>query len=267
MLDAKRKLVAKPEFVYLLRGLKDIDRLTGFFLILWLLSMISIPIQRWAWGEEAVLRGTVIGVLLQATTVIVVLTRIWPVHRVLTTAIGIAVFAWTIEWLGSSTGVPFGFYHYTERLKPQLLGVPLLIPLAWLMMIPPAWAVAARIALGAPRWWFVVVSAAAFAAWDFFLDPQMVRWGLWAWDQPGGYFGIPWANFLGWFIAVAALTLILRPERTPSMWLVWVYTLTWGLESIALILFWGLPGPGIAGFFVMGAFVALAWRRGRRTCS
>lgn len=260
-------LNAKPEFVRSLCNLKHIDRLSGFFFILWLFSMISIPIQGWVWGEGAVLRGTVIGVLFQAITVTVVLIRIWSMNRALITVLGIVVFAWAVEWLGSSTGVPFGLYHYTERLQPQLLGVPLLIPFAWLMMIPPAWAVAARIVRRAPRWWFVAVSAAAFTAWDLFLDPQMVHWGLWAWDQPGDYFGIPWVNFLGWFVAVAALTLILRPERTPDLRLMWVYALTWGLESMALIVFWGLPGPGVAGFFVMGMFVAWTWRRGRHTCS
>ena len=43
---------------------------------------------------------------------------------------------WTAEAIGSKTGFPFGAYHYTDRLQPQLLGVPLLIPLAWLMMLP-----------------------------------------------------------------------------------------------------------------------------------
>jgi uncharacterized membrane protein len=260
------KFSIRPAFCALQGELRHIDRLSGFFLVVWLLSMISVPIQQWAWGEEAVLRGTVIGVLLQATTVSVILLRIWPARRALTLGLGIAIFAWAIEWIGSSTGVPFGSYHYTDRLQPQLLGVPLLIPLAWLMMVPPAWGIGGRLVRSGPRWQFVAVSAAAFTAWDFFLDPQMVHWRLWVWDEPGGYFGIPWANFAGWFVAADLLTVLLRPEPTSDARLVWVYTLTWGLEAMALILFWGLPGPGLVGLVIMGAFVVMAWRGGNGRC-
>ena len=250
----------------LLCELQHIDRFSGFFIILWLLSMISIPIQRWVWGEGAELRGTVIGVLLQAITVTVIATRTWPARYVLRVGLGVLAFAWAVEWLGSSTGMPFGSYHYTERLQPQLLGVPMLIPLAWWMMVPPAWAVAGRVVRAGPRWQFTLVSAAAFTAWDFFLDPQMVYWRLWVWDELGGYFGIPWSNFLGWFVAAAVLTALLRPRPDPDARLVWVYTLTWALETIALIGFWGLPGPGLVGFLAMGVFVFMAWREGRGTC-
>lgn len=266
MARATKKLSARSAFSSLQCALQDIDGLSGFFLAVWLLSMISVPIQQWVWGEEAVLRGTVIGVVLQAMTVSVILTRIWPARRALTLGSGVVVFAWAVEWMGSSTGVPFGPYHYTERLQPQLLGVPLLIPLAWLMMVPPAWAIGGRLVRYGPRWQFVAVSAAAFTAWDFFLDPQMVHWRLWVWDEPGAYFGIPLMNFIGWFVTAALLSVILKPEPTSDVRLIWVYTLTWGLEAMALIGFWGLPGPGAVGFVIMGAFVVLAWRGVNRPC-
>jgi hypothetical protein len=51
-----------------------------------------------------------------------------------------------------------------------------LVPLAWLMMLPPAWAVA-RLVAGGPGIAFILTAALAFTAWDLFLDPQMVAWG------------------------------------------------------------------------------------------
>jgi putative membrane protein len=36
-----------------------------------------------------------------------------------------------------------------------------------------------------------------------------------------------------------------------------IYGITWALESIGLAVFWGLPGPAVAGFLVMGSVVAL----------
>ncbi|HET8970310.1 MAG TPA: carotenoid biosynthesis protein, partial [Candidatus Nanopelagicales bacterium] len=45
------------------------------------------------------------------------------------TGIGLAV-----EVLGVHTGLPFGEYAYTGRLGPAVLGVPVVIALAWAMM-------------------------------------------------------------------------------------------------------------------------------------
>jgi lycopene beta-cyclase len=237
---------------------------SAWLMVLWLLAMISIPIQRWVWGEGAVLRAAIIGVILQALLVLVLMRRVMGLRGTLQTAVGIAVFAWAIEWVGSSTGIPFGRYRYAAQLQPQLAGVPSLIPLAWLMMIPPSWAVAARITRRKPAasrpgldWRFCLLSALAFTAWDLFLDPQMVRWGLWAWEGPGSYFGIPLTNFAGWVLASALLTALLRPRPVPDVALAIVYCLTWALESVALVFFWGLAGPGIVGFVVMGMFVVL----------
>ncbi|MCB9430398.1 MAG: carotenoid biosynthesis protein [Ardenticatenaceae bacterium] len=105
----------------------------------------------------------------------------------------------------------FGRYHYTDLLQPQIGHVPLLIPLAWLMMLPCAWAVASRFT----GWRFALLRPSALTAWDQMLDPQMVGWGLWVWQQPGSYFGIPWLNFGGWIFNSVLLTTLLRPKPVP----------------------------------------------------
>ena len=86
------------------------------------------------------------------------------------------------EAVGVATGVPFGTYSYAGTLGPRVLGVPLVIPLAWVMMAWPALLVAAR--LTASRAARVAVAAAALASWDLFLDPQMVDAGHWRWASP-----------------------------------------------------------------------------------
>jgi putative membrane protein len=169
------------------------------------------------------------------------------------------VSTWLIEFVGSTTGYPFGVYHYTDLLQPQVGGVPILIPLGWWMMLPPAWAVAQSLAGSASRPAFIGWSALALTAWDLFLDPQMVAWGLWKWAQPGGYFGIPWVNFLGWLLASALITALVRPGPLPARPLMLIYAITWLLESIGLIFFWELPGPGSVGFIGMGSLLCLAY--------
>src|ERR687889_607827 len=50
-----------------------------------------------------------------------------------------------VEAVGVATGFPFGTYDYSGQLGPKLLGVPLIIPLAWSWMAWPAWLAAARL--------------------------------------------------------------------------------------------------------------------------
>jgi lycopene beta-cyclase len=235
----------------------------GRLLVAWLITMISMPIGEWIWGERALLVGVVVSVVLQGGLAVLFLAEAGSLRRTLLTIGGIVLIAWMSEAVGSKTGFPFGAYHYTESLQPQLLGVPLLIPLAWLMMLPPAWGVGQRLTGRDRGPAFVVTSALAFTVWDLFLDPQMVHWGLWTWDQPGQYFGIPLVNFAGWFLVSALITAAVRPPRLSQSPLIVVYTLTWLIETVGLVLFWGLYGPAAAGFLGMGIFVLAAWLRSR----
>lgn len=230
---------------------------TAVFILLWLLIMIFVPIANWVWGEAAMLRLVSAGVVAQATAVLLILIQAWGWQETVKTAVLTALTAYTVEWIGSHTGWPFGSYYYTPTLQPQLGGVPLLIPLAWLMMLPCAWATVAHYA----GWRFTLLAAFAFTAWDLMLDPQMVGWGLWVWQQPGGYFGIPWLNFVGWILTAVFLTALLRPKPVPVRPLLLIYTLTWFLETFGLAFFWAMPGPAAVGGVVMGVFVWLGWKK------
>jgi uncharacterized membrane protein len=128
------------------------------------------------------------------------------------------------------------------------------------MMLPPSWAVGWR--LGGRRYGLasILLSGLAITAWDLFLDPQMTQWKLWMWDQPGGYFGVPPVNFLGWFVGGALITAAARPTKVPERPLLVVYTMTWILETVGLVGFWQLPGPAVCGYVAMGVLAALAWR-------
>ena len=46
----------------------------------------------------------------------------------------VAATAVAFEAVGLATGFPYGTYSYSDALGPTLLGVPFLVPLAWLMM-------------------------------------------------------------------------------------------------------------------------------------
>ncbi len=226
----------------------------------WVLSMIALPILRWLFGSVAINWGVLAAALLQVSAVFVILVRHWGWRRTTWTLLLIAGITGLAEIIGSKTGIPFGQYAYTERLQPQVAGVPVLIPLAWFMMLPPAWAVAQAAVGRQNRLLFIFVSALALTAWDFFLDPQKVAWGFWVWaESSGGYFGIPWVNFLGWLLVASLVTYLARPASVPLRPLLLIYVIVWLLQAIGQLFFWDLPGPAIVGFMAMGILLLWVW--------
>ncbi|MGY1691804.1 carotenoid biosynthesis protein [Geodermatophilus sp. SYSU D01105] len=129
----------------------------------------------------------------------------------------VGVTAVVFEAVGLATGVPYGQYTYSDDLGPTLLGVPFLVPLAWLMMAWPSWLLARRLTagVGAPRRRpaRVAVAAAVFAGWDVVLDPQMVQAGYWTWAHPRpslpGIDTVPLTNLAGWLLAGLVLMTVL----------------------------------------------------------
>ena len=91
----------------------------------------------------------------------------------------------------------------------------------------------------------------------------MVGWGYWVWQTPGGYFGIPWVNFAGWFFSSALITALVRPKPLHLPPLLVIYTITWLLQSVGQAIFWNMPGPALVGFGGMGIFVVLSIYRFR----
>lgn len=230
----------------------------------WVLTMISLPIARWTWGDSVIPTMTTVSAVFQFGAVAVILWRAWGARRTTLTLIMVAVLTWGAEWVGKTTGFPFGAYDYTPSLQPQLFGVPLLIPLAWLMMLGPSWAVAQAIVGKLDtlprRAAFITVSALAMTAWDLYLDPQMVGWGFWVWENPSGYFGIPWSNYFGWLLVSALVTWAANPPRVPVAPLLVVYGVVWAFQAIGMAVFWGMVGPALCGFAAMGALLAWAIR-------
>lgn len=240
-------------------------------LSLWLLALTLTPIAIWVAGMETFPTMATLGVLAHASATLFALAKRWSQGRILQVIGLVAILTWLAEYIGSTTGFPFGDYFYTEVMQPQIGHVPLIIPLAWLMMLPPAWAVAAALLRGTRwdgnPWLFAAVSGVTLTAWDLYLDPQMVQKGLWEWTYPGGYFGIPWINFFGWWLTATVVTLVIRPRNLPRYELLIIYSLTAVFQFIGLGLFWGQPGPAIIGLVAMGSLAIFAWRKEARTWS
>lgn len=141
------------------------------------------------------------------------------------------------ELAGTSTGLPFGEYHYTPMLGYRILGlVPFPIPISWFYMLVGCLVIVARLRPaaddGGTRWRWAMWAGTVLLAWDVSMDPAMVRTGHWVWGQGtmfreaglpewlvsfftrDRFYGMPLSNWLGWWLTgtvVARLMLSIVP--------------------------------------------------------
>jgi len=194
-----------------------------------------------------------------------------------------ATVSWGYEQVGVETGLIYGNYHYTDYLGQKIGHVPVIIPLAWFMMIYPSYMIANLIFSKKP---FLqktkisqilllsLLSAVIMTAWDSVIDPYLSGPTVkaWIWEDSGPYFGIPIHNFLGWIITTFTIYTIYRifENKTKPIqfkinnnYLI-LPVLAYGLMLIANI----IPGEPedlrIIGPIIMGIPIAFALMRFRQ---
>lgn len=171
------------------------------------------------------------------------------------------------ETVGLQTGQPFGRYQYLSAAGPTLPGgLPISIVAAWSVLILPAVAGAERFWLDRTRGSTLVRAVTAgllMVAFDLVLDPIAVsRLQMWRWVKGGAYYGIPSANFVGWFCysVIAALPFFLRRREAPEPWPIWAVAGLIQLFMAGLGLGHGLHLPVAFGAIQGALLLVLAWR-------
>jgi uncharacterized membrane protein len=230
-------------------------------------AMVAYPLVRRGGPTRRVLTNVVVGGLAAATTANAAAG--WGWARAAGSMVSVSAATAAVERVGTATGVPFGRYRYTDRLRPIVGGVPAVVPLAWWAMAVPS-REAAHAALGArstaPR--RVLAGALALTAWDLFLDPQMTAEGFWRWRRIGRYRGIPATNYVGWIVTaagvMAALERLLPPQR-PDVALVGEYAAMGAMETVGFAAFFRDPLValvGALGMLPVSAAAVAGTRRG-----
>lgn len=149
------------------------------------------------------------------------------------------------------TGFPFGHYDYTNALGTKVFLVPALISVAYFGYGYCAWTLA-RIILGdikertSGHLVFTVPLLAAFlmVSWDLTFDPIMANLvQAWTWKDGGSYFGVPFSNFLGWFLTVYIFYQIFslyvknRQKKTHLGKYYWLQaSIVYGITGLAIVL-------------------------------
>lgn len=188
--------------------------------------------------------------------------------------------SWGYEHVGVETGLIYGQYHYTDYLGEKLGHVPIIIPLAWFMMIYPSYIIANMIFSGKAisvqnKFSRIIVlallSAVIMTAWDFVIDPYLSGPTIeaWVWEKGGAYFDIPIHNYFGWILTTFTVYLLYRIFETKtkpieikfSNSVLVLPVLAYGLMLIANLMPGEPPELRIIGPIVMGIPIAIALAR------
>lgn len=107
------------------------------------------------------------------------------------------------------TGFPFGQYHHTEAMGPQLWHVPIIVGPIFAVAGYLSWVLAGILLRdvfsdkhnrGIAR---PLVAAFITTSWDFCVDAIGGTANRdWVWAEGGPWFGVPWLNFFGWMLTM-----------------------------------------------------------------
>ncbi|MDS0283058.1 bisanhydrobacterioruberin hydratase [Haloarcula onubensis] len=129
----------------------------------------------------------------------------------------LTLYAYAIELVGVRTGWPYGEFAYGVDLGPMLFGeVPLGLPVFFFPLVLNAYLLVLLLfgerANSAPL--RLPATLATVILVDLVLDPGAVAIGFWIYES-GGFYGVPWSNYLGWLLsgAVAVLCFDLGFDR------------------------------------------------------
>ena len=229
--------------------------LGGLFAVMWLGGIVSYlfkggvpPGSEWAAPSFLALAA----VLLLASAA----------ARTRPALIAAGVLGFIVEWIGHTGGWLFGRYVYTEILAPSLLGVPVVMVSAWMVL---AAYVHSRLAGRRLPWVAATaIGAGLLTAVDVVIDPLAAGpLGYWRWLDGGPLYGVPLSNFAGWFVSGALILAVMRAMLRDDEEIRGA-----GAVGGSIVLFFtvlaaghGLVLPALAGCAVLAVHLALAgWR-------
>ena len=152
-----------------------------------------------------------------------------------------------IEWIGVHTNWPFGEYGYSDFFGVHLFSVPITLGFAWIAVVGNSALLSSGVRPGREAdsgnqdrllGYFAGSGTGSGCARQRFL----------ALGSPGGFYGVPWTNYISWFIMGAFLSLFLPAmpaDRSSLLRAKWLYQL--------FILLFGLLAwkEGITGSFII----------------
>jgi putative membrane protein len=119
----------------------------------------------------------------------------------------IFLFSFTIEAIGTNTGLIFGEYQYLTTLGIKVFNTPLMIGINWLILVYSAGVYIQRIIpSNSASSVFIksLMGAALLTLIDYFIEPVAIKFDYWAWQNTL----VPLQNYVAWFITAFVFMLV-----------------------------------------------------------
>ena len=254
---------------------KILPGLAVLFLILFIYSSIAHPLL-----EEIIELPKIPGGIAIKTIFMLFFSifHAWHILGLKNTLIFFALtilISWGYEQVGVETGLIYGAYHYTDELGEKLGHVPIIIPIAWFMMIYPSYIIAnlisnTHLTKNIPKIILIAaLSAVIMTTWDLVIDPYLSgpTQNAWVWEEGGPYFGIPIHNYFGWLLTTFTIYLVYRLQENKTRWhpnithtkfILALPVAAYGLMMIANIIPGEPPELRYIGPIVMGIPIVIA---------
>ena len=110
----------------------------------------------------------------------------------------LVAYGYAIEWIGLTTGWPYGDFAYVIDLGPMIEGVPVGLPVFFVPLVLNAYLLSVRMTRGGVA--TIPLALGTVLAIDLVLDPAAVAVGFWRFPA-GAYYGVPLSNYLGWVLS------------------------------------------------------------------
>jgi uncharacterized membrane protein len=148
---------------------------------------------------------------LEGTLLILAAMLLYGLLPALFISLLVIVLSYLVEAIGVNSGFPFGMYRYTDILFLHLPGgVPLAVMFAWILIVFGSYAWIRsdthQLSIGT-----ALLGALLATLLDMAIEPvaaHIVHY--WEWSPPNSisYYGVPFANFIAWFLITSGLLLL-----------------------------------------------------------
>lgn len=120
-------------------------------------------------------------------------------------------YTYLIEYVGVSTGWPYGAFAYGVSLGPMIGGIPAALPVFFIPIVVNAYLLCVLL-LGEraeSRLVRLAVVIPAVVTMDVVLDPAAVSLGFWSYADGGLFYDVPLSNYAGWALSATVAVAVL----------------------------------------------------------
>lgn len=152
----------------------------------------------------------------------------------------LVAYTYAIEYIGATTGWPYGEFSYQVALGPMIGPIPLALPLFFIPLVINSYLLCLLLLGNRHLLVRLVMVSATVVTVDLVLDPAAVALGFWVFAE-SGFYGVPYSNFAGWilsaFVGVAVIDLAFDRQELRARVTRCSYILD---DMVSFVLLWGV---------------------------